>query len=78
MARAVAADVPMLVAKESFVGQLPDGSDFYAKANVTRVRANDPAVKLWPKLFKPMDESYPYRYPSVEAATAAPGEIRGD
>ena len=64
----------MLVAKESFIGQLPSGADFVAKANITRVRATDPAAKLWPKLFKPLDVSYPY----LEQATAAPGETRGD
>jgi len=64
----------MLVAKESFIGQLPSGADFIAKANVTRVRSTDPAAKLWPKLFKPLDVSYPY----LEQATAAPGEMRGE
>jgi hypothetical protein len=64
---------PMLVAAESFVGVLPDGSDFIGKANITRIRSNHPAAKAWPKLFKPIDVSYPY----AEAATAAPGELRG-
>ena len=63
----------ILVAKESFVGQLPDGSDFRGVANVTRVRADHPAVKSWPGLFKPLDASYP----EIEAATAEPGKKRG-
>ena len=62
----------ILVANESFVGVLPDGSDFVGKENVTRIRGNHPAARLWPKLFKPLDASYP----TIEAATAAPGERR--
>jgi len=62
----------MLVANESFIGQLPDGSDFRGVKNVTRIQESHPAAKLWPKLFKPLDVSYPI----IEAATAAPGEQR--
>jgi hypothetical protein len=65
-------DTEWVVAKESFIGQLPDGNDFVGRANITRIRANSLPAKLWPKLFKPMDSSYF----EVEAATAAPGERR--
>jgi hypothetical protein len=60
-----------LVANQAFVGQLPDGTDFIGKANVTRVRTDSVAAKLWPNLFKPIDASY-----EVEAAVARPGERR--
>jgi hypothetical protein len=61
-----------LVANQAFVGQLPDGSDFVGRANVTRVRADSIPAKRWPKLFKPIDSSYV----EVEAAIAGPGERR--
>ena len=67
------AEPTWLVANESFVGRLPDGNDFVGRRNITRVRSTDQAVKLWPKLFKPITATYP----EVEAATAAPGEKRG-
>jgi hypothetical protein len=61
-----------LVANQAFVGQLPDGTDFIGRPNVTRIRADSVPAKLWPKMFKPMDSSYV----EVEAATAGPGERR--
>ena len=62
-----------LVANQSFVGQLTDGSDFVGRENITRVRADSEPAKRWPNLFKSMDSSY---YVDVEQATAAPGERR--
>ncbi|MEO6059592.1 MAG: hypothetical protein ABIQ05_06470, partial [Candidatus Limnocylindria bacterium] len=59
----------MLVAKESFVTS--EGLSYIK--NVTRVRASDPAAKKFKDLFQPLDVSYP----TLEAATAAPGEKRG-
>jgi hypothetical protein len=73
MPKAEAKADTILVADESFVGQLPDGSDFVGKRNVTRIRSNHIAYRLWPHLFKPLDVTFP----EVEAATAAPGEKRG-
>ena len=58
-----------LVAKEPFIGQLRDGSDFVGRPNITRVRADSEPAKRWPHLFKPMESSYF----DVEAATAEPG-----
>lgn len=43
------------------------------RKGVTRLRRNHPAVKLWPGLFKPIGVTYP----TVEQATASPGEKRG-
>lgn len=62
-----------LVANQSAVATYPDGSDIALKENITRVRADSDAAKLWPALFKPLSTSY-YE---VEQATAAPGEKRG-
>lgn len=73
MPTAKADPAEILVADESFVGAMPDGSDFVAKRNVTRVRADHPAVRLWPQLFKSLDVTFP----DVEQATAGPGEKRG-
>jgi len=58
----------MMVAKETFVTE--DGVSYYK--DTTRVRAGD-VPKKFKDLFKPLDVSYP----TVEAATAAPGETRG-
>jgi hypothetical protein len=61
----------ILVASESFSGEMADGTAFAAQNGVTRVRASHPAVKRWPDYFKPIDVHY-----DVEQATAAPGERR--
>jgi len=41
----------VLIPIQSFIGELPNGDDFRAVLNVTRVRADHPAVKAWPHLF---------------------------
>jgi hypothetical protein len=62
-----------LVANESFVANI-DGIDKAFVQDVTRVRAGDPMLDGLEHLFKPITATYQ----DVEAATAGPGERRGD
>lgn len=61
----------ILIALQSFVGH--DGKEERIFREGEPVRANDPAVKKWPKLF---GASRSYNLPKIEQATAAPGEKR--
>lgn len=63
-----------LVAAEDFIANI-DGIDKLFKEDVTRVRADDPILEGRRHLFRPMDATYK---PDVEAATAGPGERRGE
>ena len=65
-----AAKAEMYVATESFV--TADGVSYFK--DVTRVSGKLVAKNKWEHLFKPLEASHP----EVEAATAGPGEKRGE
>lgn len=71
MARKPSGD-DILVAAESFSGELADGTAFAARRDETRIRASHPAAARWPDYFRPINVHY-----DVEQATAAPAEKRG-
>ena len=60
----------LYVAMESFVDQ--EGNSFHK--DISRVSGALVAKNHWEHLFKPIETSHP----QIEAATAAPGEKRGD
>ena len=62
----------MLVANETF-SVSRDGADRMFHKDQTRIMSNHPWVKGIEHLFVPITA----HYPTVEAATAAPGEVRG-
>jgi len=53
--------------------EVVNGETVKLRAGVTRLSADHPLVRAKPELFKSAS-----RRPAVEAATAAPGEKRGD
>lgn len=61
----------MLVAKESFIIRW-EGVDKVFTGGVTRVREGHPVLEGREHLFEALTPHY-----EVEAATAAPGEVRG-
>ena len=72
MAKAATIDQP-LVAASSFVGSV-DGVEYWFREGEA-VATDHPAVKKWPSLFRP--QTFRHDQPTrIEAATAAPGEIR--
>ena len=66
-----AAEGRILVAVESFSREF-EGAPHTFSAGVTRVREGHPILKGIEHLFRPIDAHY-----DVEAASAAPGEVRG-
>ena len=62
----------MLVAIESFSHRF-EGADHAFVLGVTRVRSGHPILRGIEHLFKPIEPHY-----EVEAASAAPGEKRGE
>ncbi len=64
--------VVMLVATDSFIAAY-DGIEYTYKQDETRMRSDDPRIQNIRHLFKPLDASFL----DVEAASAAPGERRG-
>jgi hypothetical protein len=75
------ADKKLLEAVTSFAGGLPDGSTLYVQEGRTRIWSTHPAAKKWPDAFREVGPTDTYNEsrlePSVEQATAAPGEKRG-
>lgn len=66
---------PILVVKESFVGELGGQPVTYRKGEA--VHPDDPAIQKWPEHFEPLTFVHPVKRGRVEQATAAPGEKRG-
>jgi hypothetical protein len=62
----------IFVAKDSFVGDV-DGLPVVFNAGQTRVREGHPILDIYADLFEELDVQY-----EVEAASAAPGETRGE
>jgi hypothetical protein len=62
----------MFIATESFATKV-DGVDQSIVAGTTRVWEGHELLERFPNWFKPIDAHY-----GVEAATAAPGEVRGE
>lgn len=65
----------LVQAKEAFSGAI-DGERINARPG-DLFEADHPAVRKWPHLFIPVVLRYPIKR-SVEQATAAPGEKRGE
>lgn len=64
----------MLIATESFTANLTSG-DTHVEEGVTLVRETDELYWRYPDKFKKAEARV--AAPEVEAATAAPGELRG-
>lgn len=79
-ASAASSDRVLLVCSQSFDGGLDDGTSFKGVRDKVRVWSDHPAARKWPQFFEPITVTHesPRRVdpPKVEAATAAPGEVR--
>jgi hypothetical protein len=72
MAKAATSELAV-VAAASFVGSV-DGTEYHFREGEA-VKPDHPAVRKWPQLFRP--QTYRHDEPvRIEAATAAPGELR--
>ena len=73
MAKAATPSDQPLVAASSFVGSV-DGKEYWFREGEA-VAQDHPAVKKWPQLFR--IQTFRHDEPTrIEAATAAPGEVR--
>lgn len=70
------AEPALVMALESFVGELGGRPVVVHRGDLADV--DSPVVKKWPKAFGPVQVVHRATAPRVEAATAAPGEKRGE
>lgn len=72
----------LLICVESFVGTYGDLSDYVGVKGKSIIDPDTEegrrVLRNWAKFFAPVTANYPHIRPEVEAATAAPGEKRGD
>ena len=64
----------ILVAKATGIWVSPEGDEYWAHAGITRITADHPFARATPDWWEEIES----HFPSVEQATAAPGELRDD